>query len=293
MNFFFESDNNLENSFAFSLDYADNEQIDFDIYKNYFKSFNEDNIESGISTKETMNKNKSKNKENKDEMNQIKDDEIFPNYSNEKDKNEKRKTNPLGRKKKGESGSSERHSKYSNDKLICKIKHLVLDNALKFINDKIKEIYNGKISHGLFIKKLLIINKKQISDVSAQFNKEFLNKTLGEIYSANISTRYNTYRSCHNSTLIKELTSEKDDDKQKYFKKLFSITFIDCLKHFIGSQKIEELEGLKEFENIQSQYEEDEDYLKSLKYYIMYYEKIINNKRARKPNRKGKEINEQ
>ena len=55
----------------------------------------------------------------------------------------------------------------------------------------------------------------------------------------------------------------------------------------------EELEGLKEFENIQSQYEEDEDYLKSLKYYIMYYEKIINNKRARKPNRKGKEINEQ
>ena len=78
-----------------------------------------------------------------------------------------------------------------------------------------------------------------------------------------------------------------------YFKKLFSITFIDCLKHFIGSQKIEELEGLKEFENIQSQYEEDEDYLKSLKYYIMNYEGIIKKKRARKPNRKGKEINEQ
>ena len=293
MESFFEFDNNLESSLLFSLDFADNEQADFDINKYDFKNINEDYINCGISTKETMNKNKSKNKENKDEMNQIKDDEIFPNYSNEKDKNEKRKTNPLGRKKKGESGSSERHSKYSNDKLICKIKHLVLDNALKFINDKIKEIYNGKISHGLFIKKLLIINKKQISDVSAQFNKEFLNKTLGEIYSANISTRYNTYRSCHNSTLIKELTSEKDDDKQKYFKKLFSITFIDCLKHFIGSQKIEELEGLKEFENIQSQYEEDEDYLKSLKYYIMNYEGIIKKKRARKPNRKGKEINEQ
>ena len=51
------------------------------------------------------------------------------------------------------------------------------------INDKIKEIYNGEINHGIFIKKLLIINKRQISDVSAQFNKEFLNKTLGEIYS--------------------------------------------------------------------------------------------------------------
>jgi hypothetical protein len=214
---FFEFDNYSENS-LFSLNLNDYEYVGFDYNNGFFKDINEDNIKCGISTKETMNKNKSKNKENKDEMNQIKDDEIFPNYSNEKDKNEKRKTNPLGRKKKGESGSSERHSKYSNDKLICKIKHLVLDNALKFINDKIEEIYNGKISHGLFIKKLLIINKKQISDVSAQFNKEFLNKTLGEIYSANISTRYNTYRSCHNSTLIKELTSEKDDDKQKYHK---------------------------------------------------------------------------
>ena len=292
MNFFFESDNNLENSFAFSLDYADNEQIDFDIYKNYFKSINEDNIESGISTKETMNKNKNKNKENKDGMNQIKADEILSFYSNEKDKNEKKHTNLLGKKQKGNSGSSGRHSKYSNDNLRKKIKHLVLGNVLKFINDKIKEKYNWEINHGIFIKKLLIINKKQISDVSAQFNKEFLNKTLGEIYSENISARYNKYHPYHNSTLIKVLTNDKDEDKKKYFKKLFDITFIDCLKHFRGSQKIEELAGLIEFNNIKSQYKEDKDYLRCLDYFIMNYEDITINKKERKRNTKDGKINE-
>jgi len=290
MESFFECDNNQENLLLFSLDFTDNEQEGFDINKYDFKNFNEDNIIGGISTKDTMNKNK----ENKEEMNQVKADEIFPNYLNEKDKNEKKHTYFLGRKKKGESGNRGRHSKYSNDKLISKIKHLVLDNTLKFINDKIKEIYNGEINHGIFIKKLLIINKRQISDVSAQFNKEFLNKTLGEIYSENISTRYNKYHPCHNSKLIKVLTSDKDEDKKNYFEKLFSITFIECLIHFRGSQKMKELEGLKEFNDIKTQYEEDENYLRSLEYFIMNYEEIINNKRARNGNKKEKEkeINE-
>ena len=78
--------------------------------------------------------------------------------------------------------------------------------------------------------------------------------------------------------------------KKNYFTKLFSNTFEDCLKHFIGSQKIEELEGLKEFNNIKSQYEDDEDYLRSQEYYIMNYEKIMSNKRTKKSKKAQKEI---
>ena len=70
---------------------------------------------------------------------------------------------------------------------------------------------------------------------------------------------------------------------------LFSKTFLDCLKHFRGSQKIEELEGLKKFNKIKSKYEGDMEYLKSLEYYIMNYERITNNKRARNPREKEKE----
>ena len=84
-------------------------------------------------------------------------------------------------------------------------------------------------------------------------------KTLGEIF---FSSRYTSYPPDHNSSLIKKLTSDEDEDENKknYFKNLFGITFVDCLKHFRGSQKREELEGMKEFDDIKSKYENDEDY---------------------------------
>ena len=87
-------------------------------------------------------------------------------------------------------------------------------------------------------------------------------KTLGEIFSQKISSRYTSYPPDHNSSLIKKLTSDEDEDENKknYFKNLFGITFVDCLKHFRGSQKREELEGMKEFDDIKSKYENDEDY---------------------------------
>ena len=41
------------------------------------------------------------------------------------------------------------------------------------------------------------------------------------------------------------------------------------------------------FDNIKSKYENDADYLKSLDYYIMNYEEIMNNKRIRKEDKKN------
>ena len=119
-----------------------------------------------------------------------------------------------------------------------------------------------------------------------------MKKTLGDIYPENISTKYTIYNQCHNKQLINELTNEKDEVKKTYFKKLFSITFIDSLKHFRGTEKIEELEGMKGFSDIKSKYEYEPDYLKTLEYYIMNYEKILDNKRIRKSKKKRKEIKE-
>ena len=252
------------------------------------------NLLYGLSTKPTMN-----NKNNKDEMNQIKTDEIYFNQNKEENKenkgnqetkvNQKNKENKekklLGRKKREDSGSGD-HNKFSDDNLRRKVKHLVIDSAFKFINEKIKKIYNGNIGHGIYVKKLFIINQKQITEVSIQFNKDFLNKTLGEIFSEDISSRITTYHKKHNNLLIKALINEKDEDKKNYFKKLFNITFIDCLKHFRGCQKIEELEGMRGFNDIKSKYKDDTDYLKSLEYYIMNYEEILNKKRIRKSKKK-------
>ena len=136
-----------------------------------------------------------------------------------------------------------------------------------------------------------MINQKQISEASIQFNKDFLNKTLGEIFSEDISARYTSYHQKHNCFLIKALTNEKDEDKKNYFKKLFNITFKDCLKHFRGSQKVEELEGMKGFNDIKPKYIDDIDYLSCLESNIMNYEEIINNKKTRNSKKKEKEIN--
>ena len=257
------------------------------------------NLLYGLSTKPTMN-----NKNNKDEMNQIKTDEIYFNQNKEENKenkgnqetkvNQENKENKekklLGRKKREDSGSGD-HNKFSDDNLRRKVKHLVIDSAFKFINEKIKKIYNGNIGHGIYVKKLFIINQKQITEASIQFNKDFLNKTLGEIFSEDISSRITTYHQKHNNLLIEALTNEKDEDKKTYFKKLFNITFKDCLKHFRGSQKVEELEGMKGFNDIKPKYKDDIDYLSCLESNIMNYEEKINNKKTRKSKKKQKDNN--
>jgi hypothetical protein len=228
-----------------------------------------------------------KNNNTNEKMNELKTKPTTNDLKNENSEkisyNEAVGTNlTIIKKKRGRPGTTGNHNKFSDDNIRTKCKHLILKSVLEFINKKIEEKYNGNIGQGIFIKKLLVINQKQKSDASIQFNKDFLDKTLGDIFSENISSRYTTYPPNHNNILIKELLNDKDESKNTYFKKLFSLTFSDCLKHFRGSQIKEELEGLKGFDNINSEFENDEDYLKIIKYYIMNYEDIIRNKRARK-----------
>ena len=261
-----------------------NEFLNNDVNEPYNKNIFPYNSLSVLPTKETMKENKDKDKVQV-KIKNIKDEKDHINYPIEKEKDETKKNSLLGRKRKGDLSTGE-HNKFSDDNLRRKSKHLVLDSIFNFTNKKIKEKYNGNIGNGRFVKQLLILNQKQKSDASIKFNKEFLNKNLGDIFSEKISSRYTTYNPYHNKCLIKLLTNNDDEDKKIYFSKLFRITFIDCLRHFRGSKKIEELEGMNGFDNIKSKYENDEDYLKSLEYYIMNYEEIINNKRTRKEYKK-------
>ena len=84
------------------------------------------------------------------------------------------------------------------------------------------------------------------------------------------------------------LINDNDEEKRIYFNNLFNLTFIQCLKHFIGEKKIDLLDGLKCFEDIKNDimenYEDDGlDYYNTLEYYLNNFEEIINNKKARKP----------
>ena len=186
-----------------------------------------------------------------------------------------------GREKKGESEII--HNKYSDDNLRRKCKHLVLQNVMKFFNNKIKEKYKN-IGYGMTIKKLLITNQEQISNATIPFNKIFLNKKLSEIFSVNISTRYTNFKPEHNKLLISKLLNDEDETKRNYFNELFSLTFVECLRHFNGSRNIPILNGLTLLNELNIENEIDEEYSKTLRFYIDNYEKIMERKRDKKNN---------
>ena len=189
-------------------------------------------------------------------------------------------------KKRGRNSSGERN-KFSDDNLRRKVKHIVLSETMKFINNKISVLYKGNIGNGIFRKELLTINQKQKANAKVQFNQEFLNKILGDIFSEDISTRFTIYPLNHNRQVITDLRNETDESKRIYFNNLFNISFLECLKHFRGDIVIDELIGLSGMKNVEETFKEDYEYLETLQYYIMNYEDITKNKKKR--NRKKKD----
>jgi hypothetical protein len=189
-------------------------------------------------------------------------------------------------KKRGRNSSGE-HNKFSDDNLRRKVKHIVLSETMKFINNKINEFYEGNIGNDIFRKKLLRINQKQKANAKVQFNQEFLDKKLGDIFSEDISTRYTSYPLNLNKQIITDLKNEADDNKRIYFNNLFNISFLECLKHFRGDIVINELIGLSGMKDVEETYKGNNEFLETLKYYIMNYENIINRKKKR--NRKKKD----
>jgi len=242
--------------------------------------------------REDLNKNEQKNKSNSnknDKLNLydlINDNLASMNLSEiiEKNKNEQKNCG----KKRTRTREKSVHTKYSDDNARRKCKHLVLKNLLEFINEKIYKMYNGNIGNGIFRKELQTLNQSQISDATINFNKNFIKKKIGDIFGEKISGRFTNYSEYHNKILIEKLMSEKDEDKKKYFNKLFNLNFLQCLRHFIGVCTIDELEGLKNFDQIKNdiliKYPKDGmEYIEFLDYYFKNFEEIINKKIARKP----------
>ena len=197
----------------------------------------------------------------------------------------KQNLKPLG-KKRGRTGTTGAHNKFSDDNIRKKCKHIVLNILFNFINEKINKKYNNQQGKGIFAKKLLAINQKQKSDASILFNKDFLNKSIGDIFSEKISGKYTNFPPYHNKFLINFLKKDEEKDDNKYFQILFNLSFLDCLKHFRKSIYIKELDGMKNIELLKEQFNDNEEYLKLLNYYFMNYENIINRKKIRKANKK-------
>ena len=170
-------------------------------------------------------------------------------------------------------------TKFKSDNLIRKVKHILLDNILHFINDKINELSEHKTIFG----KLKNIDQKERSEGNTEYNKQFLNKTLFEIFSSKITGRITNFLSDYNEKIIENLLKEKDDNKRKYFNDLFNLTFTQSLNHFNGKIYYKELDGMKRMvDEVKKESKGDEEYEIHLNHYFLHFEEIINNKKGKK-----------
>ena len=209
---------------------------------------------------------------------------------------EKKNISGRKRQRKGENyyNNNDEHDKFDDGNIRRKVKRIIFTHLLKYINKQIKIKYNGKIGKGIFKKELQILNQSQIINSGAIFNKELLNKTLYDIFSDKISSRYTNYPKDHNKVIIERLINEKDTEKRIYFQNLFNLTFLDCLEYLSGDKHFEQLNGLElfsEFKEIKQdfliKYDDGEEYVKILKYHLKEYKNIINNKSSRESSKKG------
>ena len=219
---------------------------------------------------------------------------FFINQLNKEDKNEQKEKLKNGidsidnkienkemlNKKRKANNKNEHQSQFASDNIIKKIRIMILNAIIKFINEKLKIFFNNDLGKGICIKQLLPINKTILSHSSVEYDKEFLNKKLKEILSP-ISNKYTNALNTKNKDLIQDLINL--EDKGKYFQELFDLSFLDCLKHISGTKYSDLLNDLPNIDNIliQDKKNINEKEINNYKYIINNYELIIEHKKAR------------
>lgn len=200
-------------------------------------------------------------------------------------KKKKRKTRENRKKPNDSDKGFSKHTKYSTDNMQRRCKGLILNYTLEYLNYQIKKIYNGNIGNGIHIKKLFDINPEQKANNSVDYIRNFMNKTVKEIFSTHISKRYTSFLPNHNQIVINRALNEKDETKRQKFEKLFNLTFEDCLQKFLGKDNSEDSEGFTLFSHIKYKLHEDKEYLDRLEKFLNEFVDKINSKKRKYSNK--------
>ena len=200
----------------------------------------------------------------------------------------------LGRKKKN-SGEIGKHNKYAENNMTRKMKVIIKNDLLDFINSKIKKelnLTNIIINGDKYLNneiKLLNIKQKQMIDITVDGNITFLNTKIRDILSEQISNNNQLkYPSDFNAILIKTIYQIENGES---ITSILDMTFLECLKYYrkdediINDAKYSCLKGLeKGFENLKERLmnnNEEEDYVDKLIELIQKFEVIYSTKKSR------------
>ena len=290
-----EKYNFFKSDFQNEYDYLDLESFSSFMFMRENISFNEGNNfpfepnYSNIKINDTTDI--SKTKENGKELSDNNSKDLFFSDSGEsKDVETKDKSNYSRKRNRKSEHIKIKPNKYSNDSLTRNSKNLVAESLKDFMNELIRLSYHGNIGAGPLKKELKSLDKKKISNSNVVFNQNFLNKTIFEIFSEDISSKITYYQKDHNKLLINQLINEENENIKYIFNQIVNLKFIDCMNHFIGKNHIDILNGLKCYKDLKEEiikkYEDGEEYSQCLEFYLNNFEEIVNNKKARNSKRK-------
>ena len=165
-----------------------------------------------------------------------------------------------------------------SDNEIKKGRNILLNSIFRFVNKKIRIIFNNDIGKGISIKQFVKISKKELNHSNVEFDKNYLNTKLKEIFSGDISGKFTNFLINKNEKLLQNLI------KIDYFKELFELTFLQCIEHINGTKFIPLLEGFETLDEILLNEEEKlkENDIENYKYIIENYKQCVENKFSRK-----------
>ena len=166
-----------------------------------------------------------------------------------------------------------------SDNEIKKGRNILLNSIFRFVNKKIRIIFNNDIGKGISIKQFVKISKKELNHSNVEFDKNYLNTKLKEIFSGDISGKFTNFLINKNKELLQNLI------KIDYFKELFELTFLQCIEHINGTKFIPLLEGFETIDEMLLNEENklNENDIENYKYIIENYKQCVENKFSRKP----------
>ena len=215
---------------------------------------------------------------------------------NEKNKsNEQKNYNKRGRKPKNKISYKE-HDKLASDNIIKKIKTEFFKYIVLFINNIISTknlIYNHKIYK---------IDYELINRLNREIDLKYLNTTLKDLLSLNVSPKFTKVEPESNKNYIQKILDEKSIDETIKF--AFNMTFRDFIDIFSYKKKVKELSNEYEindysndmcnkienslvgvddlFNKLAKSDKIDKNYFSNFVFYLYNYEKWFFMKRGRK-----------
>ena len=179
-----------------------------------------------------------------------------------------------------------KHDKFAYDNVTRKVKTKLFDSILVVMNDSTEEVVvenpkknskKQKTVKPFFVK----IDQKIIKETKVEDNQQLFKTKLKDIFSNDVSKKYENLGLDYNKNLIQKMYEE---NIQKKTIKILERTFLDCLKHFRGSQYYEELAGLeKEYKNVINDLKnkgETDEYIEIFKELVGRFEEYYENKKA-------------